>query len=69
MPAKKPRYMKYVVAHAVIEGNQATEEAQKWIDQGYQPWGVATITTNTLTKDVRWIQIFIKAKDTQEVEE
>lgn len=69
MPAKKPRYMKYVVAHSVIEGDKATREAQKWIDQGYQPWGVATITTNTLTKDVRWIQIFIKAKDSQEVEE
>ena len=66
MPAKKPRYMKYVVAHAVIEGNQATEEAQKLIDQGYQPWGVATITTNSLTKDVRWIQIFIKAKEDAE---
>lgn len=63
MPAKKPRYMRYVVAHAVIEADAATKEAQKWIDQGYQPWGVATITTNNLTKDVRWIQIFIKAKE------
>ena len=67
MPAKKPRFMKYVVAHAVIEGEEATDEAQKWIDQGYQPWGVPSIITNSLTKDVMWIQVFIKAKDTQEV--
>ena len=69
MPAKKPRYMKYVVAHAVIQDDEASQEAQRWIDQGYQPWGVPSIISNSLTKDVRWIQVFIKAKETQEVEE
>ena len=63
MPSKKPNFMKYVVAHAPVEGNIATDEAQKWIDQGYQPWGMPSIHSSSLTKTVTWIQIFIKAKE------
>ena len=63
MPSKKPNFMKYVVAHAPVEDNMATDEAQKWIDQGYQPWGIPSIISSSLTKTVTWIQIFIKAKE------
>lgn len=63
MLAKKPTFMRYVVAHAVIEGDTATEEAQRWIDQGYQPWGVPSIKENTISKEIMWIQVFIKTKE------
>ncbi len=62
MPSKpkKDFTLDYIVAHACVDDDSATMTARDLIAKGYQPWGLASITSDSFLKTLQWVQIFVK---------